>query len=47
MRKHVGWYVSNMRGAAALRGKINQIDDPGTVKEMLLEFAESVKRSEG
>ena len=39
MRKHVGWYVSGMRGAAALRGTINQIDDPDEVKAMLWEFA--------
>ncbi len=39
MRKHVGWYVSGMRGAAQLRGMINQIDDPDEVKSRLLEFA--------
>lgn len=39
MRKHVGWYVSGMRGAAVLRGTINQIDDPDEVKSMLWEFA--------
>lgn len=39
MRKHVGWYVSGMRGAAQLRGTINQIDDPDEVKSMLLDFA--------
>lgn len=43
MRKHVGWYVSGMRGAAQLRGTINQIDDPEQVKAMLLEFAEQAK----
>lgn len=39
MRKHVGWYASGMRGAAQLRGTINQIDDPEAVKSMLREFA--------
>lgn len=47
MRKHVGWYVSGMRGAAQLRGVINQIDDPDEVKAMLLAFAENVKNAEG
>ncbi len=28
MRKHVGWYVHGMRGAAQLRGIINTMDDP-------------------
>lgn len=45
MRKHVGWYVSGMRGAAQLRGIINQIDDPDEVKELLLRFADSVSES--
>ena len=43
MRKHVGWYVSGMRGAAQLRGTINLIDDPDDVKERLLNFARDVK----
>lgn len=42
MRKHIGWYASGMRGAAQLRGKINQIDDPNEVKDMLYAFAEEV-----
>lgn len=27
MRKHVGWYLKGVRGAAAFRGKVNQISD--------------------
>lgn len=46
MRKHVGWYVSGMRGAAQLRGTINRIDDPNEVKSKLLAFAETVKNGE-
>lgn len=46
MRKHVGWYVSGMRGAAQLRGTVNQIDDPNEVKSKLLAFAEAVKNGE-
>lgn len=41
MRKHVGWYISGMRGAAQMRGIINQIDDPDEVRSRLLEFAET------
>ena len=40
MRKLVGWYASGLRGAAQLRGQINQVDDPNIVKEMLLAFAQ-------
>lgn len=39
MRKHVGWYIGGMRGAAQLRGTINQVEHPDDVKSMLLEFA--------
>ena len=46
MRKHIGWYVHGMRGAAQLRGLINRMDDPDQVKETLLTFAEEAK-SEG
>ena len=27
MRKHVGWYLKGVHGAAAFRGKVNQITD--------------------
>lgn len=40
MRKHIGWYVHGMRGAAQLRGLINTMDDADQVKETLLAFAE-------
>ncbi|MBQ8555130.1 MAG: tRNA dihydrouridine synthase DusB [Clostridia bacterium] len=44
MRKHIGWYVAGMRGAAQLRGQINQEPDPRVVKEMLLAFADQAKQ---
>ncbi len=44
MRKHVGWYVHGMRGAAQLRGTINQMDDPQQVRDLLLAFAEEAKK---
>lgn len=43
MRKHIGWYVHGMRGAAQLRGQINTMDDPDQVKQTLLAFAEEAK----
>jgi len=43
MRKHIGWYVHGMHGAAQLRGRINAMDDPAQVKDTLLTFAEEAK----
>ena len=43
MRKHIGWYVHGMRGAAQLRGMINTMDDPNQVKDTILAFAEEAK----
>lgn len=43
MRKHIGWYVHGMRGAAQLRGVINTMDDPEQVKNTVLAFAEEAK----
>lgn len=43
MRKHIGWYVHGMRGAAQLRAVINTMDDPDQVKSTLLTFAENAK----
>lgn len=44
MRKHIGWYVHGMRGAAQLRALINTMDDPNQVKETIYAFAEDVKK---
>lgn len=46
MRKHVGWYVSGQRGAAQLRGTINQVEDPQEVKELLYAFAAFAQEEE-
>jgi len=43
MRKHIGWYVHGMRGAAQLRGIINTMDDPNQVKDTIRAFAEEAK----
>lgn len=44
MRKHIGWYVYGMRGAAQLRDRVNQIHDPREVKKVLLEFEQTASR---
>ena len=46
MRKHIGWYVHGMRGAARLRDAINQLENPADVKTALLAFAEEAKLEE-
>lgn len=35
MRKHVGWYIKGIHGAAAFRGKVNQITDINVLKEAI------------
>lgn len=40
MRKHIGWYVHGMRGAAKFRERINQLEKPDAVRAALKEFAE-------
>ena len=32
MRKHVGWYLKGVPGAAAVRGRINQINDAAALR---------------
>lgn len=46
MRKHIGWYVSGLRGAAQLRNKINLLDDPQEVKDMLRDFVLTAQEGE-
>jgi tRNA-dihydrouridine synthase len=36
MRKHIGWYLHGMRGAAQLRDQINHMDHPNEVKDALI-----------
>lgn len=38
MRKHIGWYLHGIRGAAQMRARINLIDDPEEVFAVLREF---------
>lgn len=38
MRKHIGWYLHGVRGAAQMRAKINLIDQPEELFQVLREF---------
>lgn len=40
MRKHIGWYLHGVRGAAQLRQQINLMDDPAEVRATLLALAD-------
>jgi len=42
MRKHIGWYIHGMRGAAQMRARINTIDSPDEARDALREYARSV-----
>jgi len=37
-RKHFGWYTKGLPGSAELRNRVNQLDSPDAVKNMLREF---------
>ncbi len=37
-RKHLGWYVSGLYGAAEFRHKVNQLENPEEVKQSLNDF---------
>lgn len=36
MRKHVGWYLKGVPGAASFRGRVNQITDINSLKETIM-----------
>ena len=38
MRKHVGWYLHGLRGAAQMRARINSIQDPNDAMKALEDF---------
>ena len=38
MRKHVGWYIKGLPGAAALRGRINQITEMNCLIDTIREL---------
>jgi len=43
MRKHTGWYLHGLRGAARIRNEINQAEKPGEVFALLDRFFEEVE----
>ncbi|MDO4581185.1 MAG: tRNA-dihydrouridine synthase [Bacillota bacterium] len=40
MRNHLGWYVKGLRGAAALRARLNQLDTVAEVEEEFRKYME-------
>lgn len=42
MRKHIGWYLHGVRGAAQLRAQINTMNDPNQVRDALSSLCEEV-----
>lgn len=38
IRKHIGWYIKGMRGAAELRRTVNGIDDAEQMRQMILRY---------
>lgn len=43
MRKHIGWYLSGMRGAATIRDRVNHMDHPAEVIELLRKLEEEAE----
>ena len=43
MRKHIGWYIKGLNGAAALRARINCAEKPEEALELLQSFFESTE----
>lgn len=46
MRSHLPWYIKGLRGAAAMRNEINQLTSVESICELLLSFAEEIKKQE-
>ena len=47
MRKHIGWYLHGLRGAARLRAEINRLDSPEAVFSLLDSWLPEIRDSEG
>jgi len=43
MRKHIGWYLHGVRGAAQMRARINLMDDPEEVFQVLRDFGSTAE----
>lgn len=46
MRKHIGWYLHGLRGAAQIRAEINRAGAPNEVRSILARFRESLENGE-
>ena len=44
MRKHIGWYIHGLRGAAKVRAEINRCPGPEQVEEILERFFDNIER---
>ena len=42
MRKHIGWYIHGLRGAAQMRNRINAILDPDEARDTLRMYMEEI-----
>lgn len=47
MRKHIGWYVHGIRGAAGLRNRINTEPSPGEARKILADFFAQARQYTG
>ena len=47
MRKHIGWYIRGLQGAASFRAIINHADRPEEVIQLIGSFFEKMHKSEG
>ena len=43
MRKHIGWYLKGLRGAAQIRAEVNRAERPEEVRETLARFREALR----
>ena len=46
MRKHIGWYIHGLRGAAQVRAEINRAGTPEEVRTVLTRFRETLGNGE-
>ena len=42
MRKHIGWYIKNLKNASKIRGFINTIDNKDDLEKYLIEYFKSI-----
>jgi len=47
MRKHIAWYIKGIRGAAALRGRVNCCETAASMRLLLSEAAEMAANAQG